>query len=117
MKPDIYCYPETDSFCGPVERIWVAKSRPPWWEGVARRLLRPIAAEWQQQKVQGSVASQDDEWQVTAAAVVGLRNLTGSNQPKAGAHQRQVSLQRLLPLVSAGRNPQLEVSSLSYLAP
>jgi hypothetical protein len=43
--------------------------------------VRPIAVEWPLPKVQGSVASQDDEWQVPAAAVIELQNLTGSNQP------------------------------------
>ena len=59
----------------------VSKSRSPWWEGVARHLVRPIAAEWPQPKVQRSVASQDDEWQVSTAAVIGLQNLTGCSQP------------------------------------
>jgi hypothetical protein len=45
--------------------------------------VRPIAAEWPLPKVQRSVASQDDEWQVSAAAVIGLQNLTGSSQPFA----------------------------------
>jgi hypothetical protein len=35
--------------------------------------------------MQRSVASQDDEWQVPAAAVIGLQNLTGCSQPKTGA--------------------------------
>jgi hypothetical protein len=43
--------------------------------------LRPIAAEWPLLKVQRSVASQDDEWQVPAAAVIGLQKLTGCSQP------------------------------------
>ena len=35
--------------------------------------MRPIASEWPLLKVLRSVASQDDEWQVTAAAVIGLQ--------------------------------------------
>lgn len=61
--------------------IWFAKSQSSWRVGVARHLLWPIAAEWPLLKVQRSVASQDDEWQVPAAAVIGLQNLTGSSQP------------------------------------
>lgn len=34
-------------------------------------------------KVQRSIASQDDEWQVPAATVIGLQNLTGCSQPEA----------------------------------
>jgi hypothetical protein len=34
-------------------------------------------------KVQRSVASQDDEWQVPAAAVIGPGNLTGCSQSSA----------------------------------
>jgi hypothetical protein len=45
--------------------------------------VRPIAAEWPLLKVQRSVASHDDEWQVPAAAVIGLQNLTGCSQPEA----------------------------------
>jgi hypothetical protein len=47
--------------------------------------LRPIAAERPLLKVQRSVASQDYEWQVSAAAVIGLQNLTGCSQPMSGA--------------------------------
>lgn len=32
--------------------------------------------------MQRSVAPQDDEWQVPAAAVIGLQNLTGCSQPE-----------------------------------
>jgi hypothetical protein len=45
--------------------------------------LRPIAAEWPLLKVQRSVASQDNEWRVPAAAVIGLQNLAGCSQPQA----------------------------------
>jgi hypothetical protein len=55
-------------------------SGSPWREGVARHLAQPIAAEWPLLKVQRSVASQGDEWQVTAAAVIRLQNLTGCSQ-------------------------------------
>jgi hypothetical protein len=61
----------------------VAKSRSSWRVGVARHLLRPIAAERLLLKVQRSVASQDYEWQVSAAAVIGLQNLTGCSQPNS----------------------------------
>ncbi len=43
--------------------------------------MRPIAAEWPLLKVQRSGASQDDEWQVLAAAVIGLQTLTSCSQP------------------------------------
>lgn len=52
-----------------------------WREGVTRHLVRPFAAEWPLLKVQRSVASQDDEWQVSAAAVIGQQNLAGGTQP------------------------------------
>ena len=42
---------------------------------------RPIAVEWPLMQMQRSVASQDDEWHVPAAAVIGLHNLTGGSQP------------------------------------
>lgn len=42
--------------------------------------MRPIAVEWQLLKVPRLVASHDDEWQVPAAAVIGLQNLTGCSQ-------------------------------------
>ena len=51
----------------------VAKSRSLWWEGVARHVVRPVAAEWPLLKVQRSVASQGDEWQVSAAASLGCK--------------------------------------------
>ena len=60
--------------------VWVAKSRSPWRGEVARPLVRPITAEWPLLKVQRSVASRDDEWQVPTAAVIGPQNLTGSRQ-------------------------------------
>jgi hypothetical protein len=41
-----------------------------------------IAAKWPLLKVQRSVASQDHEWQVSAAAVIGQQNLTGCSQPE-----------------------------------
>jgi hypothetical protein len=44
-------------------------------------LVRAIAGEWPLLKVQRSVASQDDEWQVSAADVIGLQNLTDCSQP------------------------------------
>jgi hypothetical protein len=59
----------------------VAKSRSPWRVGDARHVVRPIAVEWLLLKVQRSAASQDDEWQVPAAAVFGQQNLTGCSQP------------------------------------
>jgi hypothetical protein len=43
--------------------------------------VRHIAAEWPLLKVLRSVASQDDEWQVSALAVIRLQNLTGCSQP------------------------------------
>jgi hypothetical protein len=58
----------------------VAKSRSPWRGGVVRPLVWPIAVEWPLLEVQRSVASQDDEWQVPAAAVIGPQNLTGCSQ-------------------------------------
>lgn len=44
--------------------------------------MRPISAEWPLLKVQRSVASQDPDWQVSAAAVIRVQNLTGCSQPK-----------------------------------
>jgi len=44
--------------------------------------VRPIADEWPLLNVQRSTASQDDEWQVPAAAVIGLQNLAGCSQPE-----------------------------------
>lgn len=65
-----------------IERLLrVAKSRLPWREGVARYLVRPIAAEWPLLKMQRPVASQGDEWQVSVEAVIGLQTLTGCKQP------------------------------------
>lgn len=58
----------------------VAKSRSPWRGGVVRPLVWPIAVERPLLKVQRSVASQNDEWQVPAAAVIGPQNLTGCTQ-------------------------------------
>jgi len=49
----------------------VAKSRSRWRGGVVRPLVRPIPFEWPLLKVQRSVVSQDNEWQVPAAAVIG----------------------------------------------
>ena len=46
--------------------------------------MRLIAVEWPLLKVQQSVASQNDEWQVPAAAVLGLQNLTGRSQHITG---------------------------------
>lgn len=62
-------------------QLRIAKSLSPWREGVARQLVRPIAVEWPLMHMQRSVASQDDEWQFPAAAVIGLHNLTGGSQP------------------------------------
>ncbi len=45
--------------------------------------MGPIAAERPLLKVQRSIASQDDEWQVPAVAVICLQNLTGCSQPQA----------------------------------
>lgn len=73
----------------------VAKSRSSWRVGVARHLVRPIAAEWPLLKLQRSVASQGDERQVSAAAFIGLQNLTDCSQPQAGTDRSQASLQRL----------------------
>ena len=42
-----------------------------------------IAAEWPLLTVQRSVASQEDEWQVSASTVIELQNLTGCSQPEA----------------------------------
>jgi hypothetical protein len=44
--------------------------------------VSPIGAEWPLLRVQRSVASQNDERQVSASAVTGLQNLTGRSQPK-----------------------------------
>lgn len=63
-------------------RFGPEKSRSPWREGVDRYLVRPIAVEWPLLKVQRSVASQDNEWQVSAADVIGLQNLTDCSQPQ-----------------------------------
>ena len=41
---------------------------------------RPIAIEWPLLEVQRSDTSQDDEWQIPVAAVIGLQNLTGCSQ-------------------------------------
>lgn len=60
--------------------LWVDKSRSPWRVGVARHVVRPIAVKRPLQKVQRSIAAQDDEWQVPAAAVIRLQNLTGCSQ-------------------------------------
>jgi hypothetical protein len=58
------------------------RKEPPQNPGrFTRQLVRPIAVEWLLLKVQRSVASRDDEWQVPAAAVIGLQNLTGCSQP------------------------------------
>ena len=66
------------AFGGSPDRpLRVAKSLSPWREGVARHLVRPIAAEWPLLKVLRSVASPDDEWPLAAAAVIWLQNLTG----------------------------------------
>ena len=59
----------------------IAKRLLPWREGVARQLVRPIAVEWPLLQMQRSVASQDDEWQVPAAADIGLQDLAGCSQP------------------------------------
>ena len=75
FPPDKHC-----RFMGEL-LLRVAKSRSRWRGVVARHLLRPIAAEWPLLKVQRSFASQDYEWQVPAAAAVGLQNLTGCSQP------------------------------------
>lgn len=48
------------------------KSQSLWWAGVAGQLMWPIAVEWLLQMAQRPVTSQDDEWQVPAAAVIGL---------------------------------------------
>jgi len=61
-------------------QVWVAKSRSPWRRGVVLPLVWPIAVEWLLLKVQRSVASQEDEWQVSAGAVVGPQDLTGCSQ-------------------------------------
>jgi hypothetical protein len=47
----------------------VAKSRSPWQVEIDPHLVQPIAFEWPLHKAQPSVASQDNEWQVSAAAV------------------------------------------------
>jgi len=43
--------------------------------------VQSVVAEWPLLKLQRSIASQDDEWQASAAAVTGLQNLTGCSQP------------------------------------
>lgn len=67
-----------------VRQQWVAKSRSPWQGGFVLSLVWPIAVEWPLSKVQRSVASLDDEWQVPAGAVIGPRKLIGCNQSEAG---------------------------------
>jgi hypothetical protein len=64
-------------------QVWVAKSRSPWRGGVVRPLAWPIVVEWPLLRVQRSVASQDDEWQVPTAAVIGPQNLTDCSQSAA----------------------------------
>jgi hypothetical protein len=54
----------------------------------------PTAVEWLQLKVQQSVESQDNEWQVSEAAVIGPRNLTGCRQSGAVAHPVTVNISR-----------------------
>ena len=61
---------------------WFAKSRSTSRGGVVRLLVWSIAIEWPLLKVQRSVASQDDEWQVPVVAVFGPQNLTGCSQSK-----------------------------------
>ena len=56
------------------------KSSSLWRAGVDRHFVRPMAAEWRLLHVQRSVASQDDEWQGSAAAVVSVQNLTDCSQ-------------------------------------
>jgi Putative transposase len=70
----------------------VAKSRSPWRGGVVRRLVWPVAVEWPLPKVQRSVALQDDEWQVPAAAVIEPQNLTGSSQSDPVVHRARLSV-------------------------
>jgi hypothetical protein len=54
----------------------------------ARHLERHVAVEWPLLKVQRTLATQDDECQVSAAAVIGLQNLTGCSQPASGIEPR-----------------------------
>lgn len=61
-------------------RYWVAMSRSPWRVGDARSLMRAIFVELPLLKVQWSVSSQDDEWRVMAATVIGRQNLIGCSQ-------------------------------------
>lgn len=61
--------------------LWGAKSRSPWREEVARRLVRPIAAEWLLLKVQRSSALLTIFRPVSAWAAVHLPTLSGGNQP------------------------------------
>lgn len=51
-----------------------------------------IAAEWPLLTVQRSVASQEDEWQVSASTVIELQNLTGCSQPEAAFKCKRHSL-------------------------
>ena len=67
--------------------------------GVARHLVSPIGAEWPLLRVQRLVASQNDERQVSAAAVVGLQNLTGCSQPTGDL---RISLLGFAPLSARG---------------
>lgn len=60
--------------------MWVAKGRSTWLGGVVQAFVQSIAVEWPLLKVQQSVVSQDDEWQVPVAAVIGPHNLTGWSQ-------------------------------------
>ena len=51
-----------------------------WRVEAAGHIVRHTDFEWQLLKVLPSVASRDNEWQVPAAAVIGLQNLTGCSQ-------------------------------------
>lgn len=53
--------------------------------------MRFIAAGCPLLKVQRSVASQDDEWQVPAAGVTGLQNLTGCSGAVSDAQASMMS--------------------------
>jgi hypothetical protein len=64
----------------------VCRSRSHWREGAAGQLVRSIAFDGPLLKVQRSVASQDDEWTVPAAAFIRLKNLTGCNRCSHGAY-------------------------------
>jgi len=58
--------------------------------------------------VQRSDTMTDDEWQVSAAAVIGLQNLSGSGQPKA-VFPLQVAAMPRNPYLGCGSNTKRKI--------